>query len=505
MSVSVCTPDTTINNSGTVTGLGGDADAVLADGSTATYIDLDPGEGVKVGFGSPTPAVAAGAVRKSLQAYVYAAAPGGGGDFPSYADTTLWYSAAAFTTRRAVVNWTGQKSWSAAKLDGSYSDTNVWINVGVPSAYAYLAPLRLYALQLWIEWVAKPVTVPTAPDNDTRPTIGWENTLDSAGGPQTAFQTRIFTSAQYGIGGFNPETSPNTDSGWGWGSATTWQGTAGLADGTYRAYVRVCQSVNGASHWSDWAYDQFTVSVSRPGVPTMTATAQPTASPVGRVQLVIDDSAGAATTDEIQVQRKDGSDWVDIRTLLGDGRVGGSWASAQTIYDYEAPTDGTVATYRARAIHDASGLDVYSDWTADKTATLTPTSWSLIHPADPSKSRNVELRSFAGYGREARQTVLQALGRPDAVVVSDTMAPESGTVVIRASDDATRDAIEALVADGVTLLLRAHPSHHERSRWVAVSSAQTERLVDNAWIIERNVTLEWTEVASPSGNLAAWS
>ena len=44
-----------------------------------------------------------------------------------------------------------------------------------------------------------------------------------------------------------------------------------------------------------------------------------------------------------------------------------------------------------------------------------------------------------------------------------------------------------------------------RSRWVAVSSAQTERLVDNAWIIERNVTLEWTEVASPSGNLAAWS
>jgi len=104
---------------------------------------------------------------------------------------------------------------------------------------------------------------------------------------------RVFTAAQYGIGGFNPETSPCT--------FESMLGTAGgsigatpvdvsticstpLPSGTYRVYARVW-SYNryGSSAYltprdsgdvlqaSDWDYNQFTISIVPPETPVVTA------------------------------------------------------------------------------------------------------------------------------------------------------------------------------------------------------------------------------------------
>jgi hypothetical protein len=122
--------------------------------------------------------------------------------------------------------------------------------------------IKLYAN---ITWVAKPIVSVNAVTPDPLPTssianISWSNTLDSDGGAQTRYHVRVFNTDQYGIGGFNPETSPATyDSGNLTGSGTSFTTVALPGRGqVYRAYVRVGQTVNGNSHYSDWSFDQFT-------------------------------------------------------------------------------------------------------------------------------------------------------------------------------------------------------------------------------------------------------
>lgn len=120
-----------------------------------------------------------------------------------------------------------------------------------------------------IKYVVKPVTVVNAVTPDPIATSGvapisWTNTLDSDGGAQSRYWVRVFTQAQYSIGGFNPETSPATyDSGNLTGTATSRNTTALPGRGqVYRAYVRVGQtfSVGGGTTtlYSAWAFDQFT-------------------------------------------------------------------------------------------------------------------------------------------------------------------------------------------------------------------------------------------------------
>lgn len=506
MSTTTATPDATVSNTGTLVGGAGSAHATLADSSDSTYITLEIGQQTWCTFGNPSPAVPAGARIIRLELLVRGYGLSFVGSLPVLQATVGNDDGNAV---RSATPPTSTRNWVAVQYDGDHNPASASFaikNTGQGGSSA----IALMKATLTVVYAAKPVIDVTAPTGtlteNNRPTVTWTNTLDSAGGNPFSTKVRIFSAAQYGAGGFDPATSTatvDTTIIGGAASGGSWRPDVSLPDATYRSYAQVEQAPSWVSFPSDWNYEGFVVNVLQPGVPTATVTAEPAATPVGRVKLVLGTTAGESgtTTNYFHVQRKDGTEWVNIRTVAGNGLVA---AATTTIYDYEAPV-GEVATYRVRAVHNYSSSDAYSDWCADKTVTLTTTSWSLVHPTDPTESLNVELRSFAGHGRAARQSVIQPVGRSDAVVISDTRAPESGEIVFRLRDDSARDAVMAIAALNVPVLLRPQAGDHEPSRWVALGDEQIERLVDQSWADERNGTYSWTEVAEPTGNLAAWS
>ncbi len=143
-------------------------------------------------------------------------------------------------------------------------------------------------------YVAKPTVVVNAPAGTVTttnlPTVSWVPTLDVDGGPQQAFAVYIYRRSYYSAIDFVPGASYPPTAAFELASAgTSWTPTTALPDDTYRAYVRVAQYVNGSVLWSDWAYSQFTVSVSRPQAPLTAASAE---SDFARNRLTVSDGQG---------------------------------------------------------------------------------------------------------------------------------------------------------------------------------------------------------------------
>jgi hypothetical protein len=150
-------------------------------------------------------------------------------------------------------------------LDGFHAGSG-----GTPQARAYEYYLdAIYALQPVCD-----VFGPTGTISDrTAVTVQYTHTAgDADGGPQAAYHGRVFTAAQYGIGGFNPETSPSTYDTGRVGSSSAQFLTADLAPGVYRAYVRTSQSINGSDHWSAWDFVDFTIALDAPDLSAVVAT-----------------------------------------------------------------------------------------------------------------------------------------------------------------------------------------------------------------------------------------
>src|SRR5262249_20103491 len=112
-------------------------------------------------------------------------------------------------------------------------------------------------------------------------------------------------------------------------------------------------------------------------------------------------------------------------------------------YDYEAPI-GVAMQYRARALHDYTGVFAASAW-ATATATWDSDDWWLKCPERPALNSVVTVHSLPSYQRPARQGVFQALGRSDLIVVSDTRGPARGTMQLWIDSQAEQDAIDELL------------------------------------------------------------
>lgn len=205
---------------------------------------------------------------------------------------------------------------------------NTWTDPVVDGAQVVLRPtggassIDVYAVYLDVTYAVRPTVSVSAPTGTitttTTPQAVWSNTLDSDGGPQTAFEVKYFTAAQYDIGGFNASSSPYTlSSGVVASSSTSYTPTTPLADATYRAYVRVAQTVNGSYHWSDWAYSGFALSVNRPGTPAISLYPD---SDDACMHITVTGNSGDATTDAIELQRSTdgGLTWEPVRLLDPD-------------------------------------------------------------------------------------------------------------------------------------------------------------------------------------------
>jgi len=491
MSVDTLRPNGTVSNEGDVTGAASAHDA-LSDDSDGSYVDLEIGEGCRVVLGDYSPVSESVVktvrvrVRRSKSAAVdniqlstVLEPPSGSGY-----STVVLVGSTTPTTVQAVDTL---EALSETALDGAT------VLVGCGGSVGGLHVHEVYVDVTYVEEPDLTVDAPTGTVTDaTQPDVEWTPDLDGDGGPQTHYEVKVFDDATYGGGGFDPDTStPTTESGEVASSASSYQVEDALPEDTYRAYVRIAQTVNGEKHWSAWHNTEFTINVDRPGDPTLALTPQAAS---GRIQLDLDDNAGDATTDafEVQFSHDGGSTWVAVRTEEGEGVITGN---DETIWDYEAPNGETV-TYRARALHDYSGLWAASAWVQDSDSWSSQDRW-LKHPTDPNLNTKVEVHSYASHQRSARQTVHQPLGRTDPVVVTDTRGPKRGEITLWLDDEVDREALGDLLETLAPLLLQMADGDERPDRWVVFGDAGSQSAVDKLAVADTLDTLTWTEVARP--------
>lgn len=409
--------------------------------------------------------------------------------------TTIDMSA---SNRTVVTQAVPPGGWTDADMDGATLWLQGWQLGGDGIARVFGAWMRVF-------YVIAPVVDVTAPSGtfttNNRPIVSWSNTLDAEGGAQTAYQVKIFSAAQYGAGGFSADTSTATQaSGTRTGNATGWIPPIGLANATYRAYVRVAQTVNGALKWSAWDFLGFTVNTPAPATPNLNATAD---AANGRIALALTANSGSATTQAYLVQRSTdgGATWENVRTAAGGGVFVGS---SGTVYDYEAQP-GDAVQYRAYALHDYSGSYTPSLAAATDTDTWTTTSCWLKCPEIPALNTKVTVHSFTGYTIATRQATARVLGRRLPVIITDGSGRDgrTGSIVLQSWSQDARDDLIALLDSGRTLLLQVPPSNDidGDQLYLRAGDLDRARLVDKAWVIDVLDTLAWTEVDPPSGPL----
>ena len=280
MSTSILRPTGTTSNDGTLTG-GASAHAVLSDNSDLSYVSLDSGDtGFAVTLGDFT--LPANAVVKSVGWRLRSQAAGGsaqviqsnllsGSQVATGSIAATWTTPTTTTIRSGVTEFASGVEITdalidAASLSGSMNSPG---SVLIIEAYVDVTYVTRPTLG-----VGQPTGTVTT---DTSPNVVWLQSLDTAGGNVTAFEVKVFTDAQYGAGGFDPDdddalvesgvVADNTPSGY-----NGWEVPEHLEDDTYRAYVRVRQTVNGEDHWSAWDFEGFVINVTRPDAPTLTLT-----------------------------------------------------------------------------------------------------------------------------------------------------------------------------------------------------------------------------------------
>ncbi len=350
MSFVVVAPDSTVYNGGVLTG-GATLHAVLADLSTASYVtkaQYSPPDKVSM----TAPVKPAGSVTKQVR---------------------LSHAASSIS-----VNSTRLDSWleyggvqygniSSVALSGTadIGFQGPWVNVGDLTA-AQIGDIviamqrspsggstsgRYYTSRLDVIFAEIPTVAITAPASgavlaSSSFTATWVHTPGADGGSQSHYLGRVYSAAQYGASGFNPDTSaPTLDTGT-VTSASSSHGFTGLASGTYRLYVKTAQSVNGAAHWSAWAFIPFTVV---PGSTSEVSTVTPTADSLnGAITVAVAINAATDTADYVEVERSvDTNLFTSGDFTTGAGGIGTGWT---------ASADVATPTATSRSLQTTGGI-----------------------------------------------------------------------------------------------------------------------------------------------------
>ena len=487
MGVAYANADGAILTGGTAVNPSGTLDDALSDSDDATNGEF-PNGGTAL-LSTETPTIPAGAVLLGVGVTVRAFGIG------SQLTTTLAAERASDGAgiqdqRVQALNKAAYTEWVAAWLSGDDLDLDT-LAIGFIHASGG-NNLIMPKAQILALYIAKPVVDVLEPSGtlteQNRPAVRWSNTLDSLAGAQSDYEVALFLRPGGSWSGFDPDAATPVAGELGTGAATEWRPADAIANGIYRAYVRVKQA---ASNWSDWNYNDVELDVDPPADPTLTAESD---SENGRVALTYATGGGSPDTTFFELEHKSAAgEWVPVRTATGGGRL--ETTDPATVFDYEVPFGTARHRIRAAHLYPSTGAIAYSGWVD----TETPHSggWWLKHPTDPRLNTDIMLRSFPGHSRAARLEVVSVLGRDDAVAIGDTRGPQTGTIVIRAGDDATRDAVAEIATDPVPLLLQAEPGHHEPDRWVVLGDEDVTRRVDQAFIDERDLTYPFTVVARP--------
>lgn len=314
----------------------------------------------------------------------------------------------------------------------------------------------IYELYIDVDKAAKPtltVSDPTGTITTTsRPVTTWTYS-DTDGDAQSYYEIKVFASSAYGSGSFDPGTaSPVWTSGQ--VNSTSNSITVGdyLANGTYRAYVRVAKTINAAPFWSDWAYSTFTISLSPPTTPTLTTTFFSASNRV-RVNMT-----GAAATgydsQTFEVQRTDdgGLTWAGVRDA---GELVPSGTYTAEVYDYEAPR-GQSVSYRARSVAIVGNDVVASAWSTSSTVAVTNDgAWWIKAISNPTLNAS-SVNVLAGLDEQVVEDigVFRPIGRDRSVVLFGSTYGKDGSYRVLTLSSAEFNSIYTLLTHQGTLLVQ---------------------------------------------------
>lgn len=506
MTTVVMTPNSNEGSGGPVTIVGGSVNAVLADTSDATYVSLQ-GEGtgfyttyVVVGLTNPTLPAGAVTSRVTIRTRTMNEQPAEGGNDAVYANmqATLTVGSAKMFGG-GVGDLDSFVDWSSSSALVAASTSN--INAATLRLATKDGAVRIARAYVDLVYVTRPVVTVTAvsPDPYTESSVvpvSWSSTRDADGGAQTRVQVYVFTSAQYSAPGFDPSLDMATER---FDSFTTATSTSfELQNGTYRAYVRTAQTVNGQYHWSLWAYDQFVVNVVTSDV---TVAATPS-NGTGSITVTVSRVGGSHAWERIEVQRTrdGGTTWENVRRGTYMSLVGED-PDTFAVTDYETGNGETV-TYRARATwFTTEGDAVVGAWASSSPAVWSSDQAWLKCPVDPNLNVAICPDQIEPGGRTVRAGVFQVIGRATPVVVSSVMStPSPSLEIVTETDDEAADLLAAL--ECVHCLLQYPAASGLGSRYVSVLSVEERLVGQQMWMTDRRWSIQTVATEAPDDSTA---
>lgn len=509
MTTSILRPNATSVAGGVVNGAAS-GHAATSDDSDASYVTSDAASGSAGIYDVGTVTLPAGAVTKTLtvRARMFCteeppvatveAVNAAGGVWATLATSSV--SIAIFSTHSGGGS---PVSLTQAEVDALRVSART-IEDGGSIRFAELYLDLVYAL-VPVANITYPTGTP-AITTTNKPTYTWTHTPGSDGGSQSFYEIKVYTAAQYGAGGFSPDTSStHWTSGIVVGSATS-QVSGVLANSTtYRVYVRTAQTINGVAHWSVWDFEGFSIAITTADVSAITTTAD---SANGRILVAVDRSGSAWDFVEVQRSTDAGTTWEYVRggeyvppattTVFSTGD-----ASNFDIYDYESANAATVI-YRARATRIVTGLSLTGAWVQSTPAiSWTSTSTFLKAPDTPTLNQTVIVHDFQTVEHPVRQGVLPVLGRAAPIVVSETVRQLAvGQFALATLDAATADALWALIETPGVLLFQAPSPNRFGSRYIVVGPISETRAALRSATAEYMWSMSFVEVDTPADPLA---
>jgi len=354
---------------------------------------------------------------------------------------------------------------------------------------------NLYELYIDVDIVSEPTVTVSNPNGTitttASPDVAWSFS-DTDGDTQSYYQIKVFTAAQYGAGGFDPETSTATyDSGEIASSDTNAVVGDLLPNATYRAYMKVAKTVNNAPFWSDWAYSGFTINNTLPTGPTLTAVFN---NATNDVTLTATGSAlsGSFTSQVFDIHRSDDAGTIYAAVRDGEALVpSGSYVANLT--DYEAPR-GISAYYRVRSVATTSGgVEIPSTWSSVIQVLITnDETWWFKAISDPSLNiGSVRVLAQLDTNIEEPNTVFRPLGENRPIVVAGPIQGEDGIYSIKTLTEDEWDDFYPIIEHQGTLLVQ-DPQLNQKFIRVVGRTWAAESFQNG--VIYRDIELAYVEV-----------
>lgn len=504
MGTSVISPNSLVHQTSVTLVGAANAQTAWSDNNDATYTYEH--SNVRVAFGNPT--IPAGAQIRSVQIKMRMSRNGAyngnvyfylghsniepqdfGPDIKGagiYNTTVLHIEGGAHASNRL------SQPWSVADVNAL--ECTVWDDTPGTG-------LRVHEIDVYVTYNEKPTISSVQPSatvtTTTRPTVTATYT-DPESDLLERYQVKVFTSAQYGAGGFNAETSAHTYySGIIYGSTVYHQLLEDLAVGsTVKFYVKGADKGSNG-RYSDWvASPAVLINPTTPSTPSAPTIATDTATG----SLVVTQSLSGVTWTSgnsahyVVLERSNdgGTTWLPVYgspfSVLGTD-------TSKVVTDYAADP-GTSVIYRSRlrVTKSADGAIIAGAYSANSSGgTNVGSGWWLKDLETPARNMQPDFigTEFKTVSDED-VSLYHPVGVPNAVSVSDVVRGEKFDLEMEFLTDAEYDKFKVLRDSRRVLLLQ---SFWMSKQWYIKFSGARTHIRSNTTPILHTVTITAEEVA----------